>query len=157
CVALEPDDPNLLLAQRRAQLAAKDSGGARATEERALSHPKLGAAQRAQLLVEAGDQAFRAGDTSLARVRYLEAQKLPQWEAQERGLQARLAALDDPAGWPAAKKLLAEGDAGPLTWLLLWRWAEARPESGLPLYLLAKQMQNRGDWPECGETARVAL
>ena len=32
-----------------------------------------------------------------------------------------------------------------------------RPLDGLPLYLLAKQLQNRGDWEECGKTARDAL
>ena len=157
CAALEPDDPNLLLGLRRAQLAAKDPTGAREAEEAALAHPKLGPAQRAQLLIEAGDAAWKAGDAATAKGRYEEAAKLPQFEPQERAVEARLAALAEPESWPAAKKLLADNDPGPLTWLLLSRWSESRPLDGLPLYLLAKQMQNRRDFEECGKAAALAL
>ena len=157
CARMEPDDPNLLLGLRRAQLAAGRPDEARATEERALSHPKLGMPQRAQLLVEAGDQAWEANDEAAALARYREAARLHQWEPQQRALEARLAALPDREAWPAVRRLFAGGDAGPLTWLLIERWARARPFEGLPPYLLAKQMQNRGDWAECAQAAREAL
>jgi hypothetical protein len=157
CAALEPDDPEPLLGLRRTQLAARDFASAQRTEEQLLAHAKLGSSQRASLLVEAGDAALKAGDPARARFRWVEAQALPQWEAQERGLQARLATVADPAAHASARKLFGEGDAGPLTWLLLARWQQARPDLGLPPYLLAKQMQNHGDWPGCLEEAQRAL
>jgi len=43
CAAMEPGDPALLVALRRAQLAAKDPAAAEATEAKALAHPKLSA------------------------------------------------------------------------------------------------------------------
>ena len=35
--------------------------------------------------------------------------------------------------------------------------AGREPSEGLPPYLVAKQLQNRGDWPECARSAREAL
>src|SRR5262249_4524834 len=70
CSVLEPDEPNLLLALRRAQLAVGDRGGAHETEGRALAHPKISSSQRAQLLTEAGDAAWKEGDDALARQRW---------------------------------------------------------------------------------------
>src|SRR5689334_5578544 len=60
CVALEPGDPALLVALRRAQVAAKDPGAALATEAKALPHPKLSPPLRAQLLTDSGDTAWKA-------------------------------------------------------------------------------------------------
>ncbi len=157
CTELEPDDPNLLAGLRRAELLAGHVGEARAVEERLLAHPKLGPAQRASLLIEAGDAAWRAGEQASAQARYAEAAALPQPEAQERALQARVAALADRDAWPAARRLLADGDQGPLSWLLLARWAQSRPDSGLPRYLLGKQLQNHGDWEECARLTAEAL
>ena len=157
CALLEPDDPSPLLALRRTALVAGENDLAQAAQDRALAHPKLSAPQRAQLSVDAGDTAWRQGDAAAARAKYREAAAFAQWEPGERALQARLAALDDEAAWPAARKLLADADTGPLTWLLLQRWSEARPREGLPRYLLAKQMQNHGDCAECAAMAAEAL
>ncbi len=157
CSSLEPDDPGPLLALRRSALVAGEFPLAQAAQDRALAHPKLSAPQRAQLFLDAGDVLWRAGDADGARARYSEAAKSFASEAQERALQARLAALADRDAWPAARRLLADNDAGPLTWLLLERWAQARPRDGLPAYLLARQLMVRGDWVECAREIAVAL
>ena len=157
CAQLEPDDPRLLLQLRRAQLRAGDAADALETERRAMSHPKLSQPLRATLLTESGDQAWRKGDVAAARARYLEARALVQPEPQERALLARLWALSDPERWPALRRLLADGDTGPETLDLLRVLAGREPSEGLPPYLVAKQLQNRGDWPECARSAREAL
>jgi hypothetical protein len=157
CAQLEPDDPRLLLQLRRAQLRAGDEAAALETERRAMSHPKLSQPLRAALLTESGDQAWRKGDAAGARSRYEEARALAQPEPQARALAARLWALHDPDRWAALRRLLADGDSGPET-LGLLRDLEARePAEGLPPYLVAKQSQNRGEWPDCARLAREAL
>src|SRR5205823_12342936 len=62
CASLEPDDPALLVALRRAQPAAKDPAAAEATEAKALAHPKLSRPLQAQVLIHSGDAACKAGD-----------------------------------------------------------------------------------------------
>src|SRR5262249_21326178 len=113
CASLEPDDPALLVAFRRAQIAAKDPTAAARTEARALAHPKLSAPLRAQLLTDAGDAAWKASDVMLAQARYAEAARLPQPEAGERGIAVRIRAVRDPATWPALRPLLAEANNAP--------------------------------------------
>ena len=157
CVALEPSDPALLVALRRAQVAAKDPAAALVTEAKALAHPKLSAPLRAQLLTDAGDTAWKGGDVALARARYAEAARLPQPEASERGLEIRLRAVSDPATWPALRPLLAENNTNPEVLLHLRDLDLARPRDGIAAYLLAKQMQNRAAWPECATFAASAL
>jgi len=157
CAALEPDDPALLLALRRAQLAAKDPAAALRTEAKALVHPKLSPPLRAQLLTDSGDAAWTAGDVTLALARYAEAARLPQPEAGERGLQIRLRAVPDPQTWPALRPLLAESNTAPEILLHLRDLDLARPRDGLAAYLLARQMQNRAAWPECASFAASAL
>jgi len=157
CAAMEPGDPALLVALRRAQLAAKDPAAAEATEAKALAHPKLSAPLRAQLLTDSGDAAWKAGDVSKALDRYTEAAKLPQPEAAERGLAVRLKALRDPEGWPALRPLLAESNTAPEILLHLRDLDLSRPRDGLAAYLLAKQMQNRVAWQECAAFAASAL
>lgn len=157
CAALEPGDPALLLGLARAQLAAGALADARATQERALHHPKLSQPLRAQVLTEAGDAAWKAGDTAAAAARFDEAAALPQAESQQRALALRRRALSDPASWPALRRLLADGDTGPAAWLALRDLDLARPADGTFAYLLAKQLQNRGDWPECARFITSAL
>jgi tetratricopeptide (TPR) repeat protein len=157
CVQLEPDDPEHLVQLRRAQLRAGDIRGAEETERRALAHPKLSQPLRAALLTESGDARWRAGDAAGAREQFERAQALVQPEPQERALIARLWALGDRRRWPALRRLLADADNGPETVLALRDLAAAEPLEGLPPYLLAKQMQNRGAWGECAQTAREAL
>jgi hypothetical protein len=149
CAALEPDDPGPLLVERRTLVQAGDLAAARAIELAALAHPKLSQPQRAQLLTELGDAAWRRGDATAAGADFLQAAQLPQPEAQTRALEARRFALADPVRWPAARRLLADGDSGPETWLLLRDLELARPAEGLAAYLLAKQAQNRGAWELC--------
>jgi hypothetical protein len=146
CAALEPGDPALLVDLRRAQLRAGDVAGARATEQRALSHPNLSQPLRAALLTESGDAAWAASDLATARARFSAALLLIQPEPSERALRARLWALADPRRTRALRKLLAEGDTGPETVLALKELEETEPAEGLPSYLLAKQLQNRGAW-----------
>jgi hypothetical protein len=157
CAELSADDPSVLLALRRAQLAAKDDAGAAATEARAFAHPKLSQPLRARLLTDSGDAAWKAGDATRALARYQEAALLPQSEAAERGLSARLKAVRDPATWPALRPLLAEADTAPEVLLRIRDLDLQRPRDGLPAYLLAKQMQNRGAWAECASFADSAL
>ena len=157
CAELEPDDPGLLASLARAQTAAGDLPGARATEARALAHPKLSQPLQAQLLTDEGDLAFRAGDTQTAGARYSEAAKLAQPEPAQRALEAKLHALGDPRSWPALRKLFAENDNAPEVWLLLAELNLAEPRDGLAPYLLAKQLQNRGAWAECARYAQEAL
>jgi hypothetical protein len=157
CIELEPDDPALLLALRRAQLAAHEEAAALATEARALAHPKLSQPLRAQLLVESGDAAWKAGDVPGALSQFEEAAKLPQSEPAERALAIRLRAVRDPQTWPALRPLLAEGNTSPEILLALRDLDLARPRDGLAAYLLAKQLQNRAAWPECARYAASAL
>src|SRR6266403_1823384 len=157
CAAMEPGDPALLVALRRAQLAAKDPAAAEATEAKALAHPKLSAPLRAQLLTDSGDAAWKTGDVSKAYARYTEAAKLPQPEAAERGLAVRLKAVRDPESWPALRPLLAESNPAPEILLHLRDLDLSRPRDGLAAYLLAKQMQNRAAWQECAAFAASAL
>lgn len=157
CAALEPDDPALLAALRRAQVAAKDPAAAEATEAKALAHPKLSAPLRAQVLTDSGDAAWKAGDTSRALARFREAAQLPQTEAAERGLSVRLLAVRDPQTWPALRPLFAESDNAPEILLRLRDLDLLRPRDGLAAYLIAKQMQNRAAWPECAAFAASAL
>ena len=157
CAKLEPDDPNLLVALRRAQLLARDPITARATEARALAHPKLSLPLRAQLLTEAGDAAWKAGDAAAALARYEEAAKLPQAEPLERSLTVRLRAIRDPATWPALRPLLTEAAPPPEVLLELRDLDLARPRDGLAAYLIAKQLQNRGSWKECARFGQSAL
>jgi hypothetical protein len=157
CVALEPDDPALMVTLRRAQLAAKDPAAAAATEAKALAHPKLSRPLRAQLLTDSGDAAWKAGDVSLALARYREALQFPQPEAGERGLAVRLRAIREPETWPALRPLLAENNTAAEILLHLRDLDLARPRDGLAAYLLAKQMQNRAAWPECASFAASAL
>jgi hypothetical protein len=157
CASLEPDDPALLVALRRAQVLAKDPAAAARTEAKALAHPKLSAPLRAQLLTDSGDAAWKAGDVALALARYAEAARLPQPEAGERGLAVRLRAVPDPATWPALRPLLAEANTAPEILLHVRDLDLARPRDGLAAYLLAKQMQNRAAWPECAAFAASAL
>jgi len=157
CVQLEPDDPALLVQLRRAQLLAGEVAAARATEQRALAHPKLSQPLRATILTESGDAAWRNGDAAAAQALYEEARRLVQPEAQERALLARLWALADPRRWPASRRLLADGDAGPETLRALEELAASEAREGLPPYLLAKQMQNRSTWADCALRAREAL
>jgi tetratricopeptide (TPR) repeat protein len=157
CVELEPDDPALLVALRRAQVAAKDPAAAEATEARALAHPKLSLPLRAQLLADSGDAAWKAGDVGRALARYAEAAQLPQSEAAERGLAVRLRAVREPDTWPALRPLLADGNTAPEILLHLRDLDLARPRDGLAAYLLAKQMQNRTAWRECAAFAASAL
>ena|SRR5436190_10048877 len=157
CVALEPGDPALLVALRRALVAAKDPAAALAIEAKALAHPKLSAPLRAQLLTDAGDAAWKADDVALALARYAEAARLPQPEAGERGLEIRLRAVRDPATWPALRPLFAESNTNPEILLRLRDLDLARPRDGIAAYLLAKQMQNRAAWAECAVFAASAL
>jgi len=157
CASLEPDDPALLVALRRAQVTAKDPAAAARTEAKALAHPKLSAPLRAQLLTDSGDAAWKAGDVALALARYAEAARLPQPEAGERGLAVRLRAVRDPATWPALRPLLAEANTAPEILLHIRDLDLARPRDGLAAYLLAKQMQNRAAWAECAAFAASAL
>ena len=157
CSELEPDDPGLLVQLGRAQLARGDVAGARTTQARALAHPKLSAPLRAQLLTEAGDAAWKAQDLPAASANYAAAMQLAQVEAAERSLLLRQRALGDPASWPALRRLLADGDSGPEVWLALRDLDLARPADGTFAYLLAKQLQNRGAWPECLQFASSAL
>jgi tetratricopeptide (TPR) repeat protein len=157
CTALEPDDPALLLQLRRAQAAAGNVEGARQTLERALSHPKLSAPLKAQLLTDAGDTAWKAGDAQGARARFEEALLLEQPEAAERALAVRMLSLRDPPTWPAVRPLLTEGDSGPEVLLALRDLDLQRPREGIFAYLLAKQLQNRGAWEACARYAQSAL
>ena len=157
CAALEPGDPALLAALGRAQFAARDRTAAEATEAKALAHPRLSEPLRAQILTDAGDAAWMAGDVSLAVDRYREAARLPQPQAAERGLAVRLLAVADPPAWPALRPLFAENDNAPEILLRLRDLDLARPRDGLAAYLLAKQMQNRGAWPQCAAFAASAL
>jgi len=157
CTALEPDDPALLVQLRRAQVSAGDTEGARATLDRALSHPKLSAPLRAQLLTDAGDSAWKAGDAQAARARFEEAQQLAQPEPAERALVVRLSALRDAATWPALRPLLADAETGPEVLLALRDLDLQRPREGIFAYLLAKQLQNRGAWEACARYADSAL
>jgi hypothetical protein len=157
CVQLELDDPEHLVQLRRAQLRAGDIRGAEETERRALAHPKLSQPLRAALLTESGDASWRAGDAAAALEKFEQAQAFVQPEPQERALAARLWALSDRRRWPPLRRLLADGDNGADTMLALRQLAAAEPREGLPPYLLAKQMQNRGTWDECARLAREAL
>jgi hypothetical protein len=156
CVQLEPDDPELLVQLRRAQLGAGDLAGALESERRALAHPKLSQPLRAVLLTESGDALWRASDGG-ARGKFEQARALVQPEPQERALIARLWALDDPRRWPALRPLLADGATGPDIIRELETLRASEPRQGLPPYLLAKQMQNRGAWADCARLAREAL
>jgi tetratricopeptide (TPR) repeat protein len=157
CADLEPDDPALLLQLARAQLAAGQIVSAEKSEKKALAHPKLSPPLRAQILVSAGDTAWKAGDTTLAQQRFQEAAKLAQPEAAERALAARLRAVLDPATWPALRPLLADGNTAVEIVLELRDLDLARPRDGLAAYLIAKQMQNRGAWEECLRYATSSL
>jgi tetratricopeptide (TPR) repeat protein len=157
CSELEPDDPALLLQLARAQAAAGELAAAAATQARALAHPKLSQPLRAQALTEAGDVAWKANDLAAAQARYDEAALLAQPEPAERALALRRRALSDPASWPALRRLLADGETGPEVWLALRDLDLARRQDGTFAYLLAKQLQNRGSWPECLTYARDAL
>jgi tetratricopeptide (TPR) repeat protein len=157
CTNLEPDDPALLLQLRRAQLAAGDQAAAQETEARALSHPKLSQPLRAQLLTEAGDAAWKAGNAAAAQQKFDEAAALPQSESAERALKVRLLALKDPPSWPPLRALLADGESGPGLVLALRDLDLARPREGLFAYLIAKQLQNRGEWEACVHYSQSAL
>ena len=157
CIELEPDDPALLLQLARSQTAAGLLAQARETQARALSHPKLSKPLRAQILTEAGDAAWRAGDVPQALARYQEAAALPQSEPAERSLAVRIRALGDPPSWPALRPLLAEGNNAPEVLLALRDLDLARPRDGLAAYLLAKQMQNRSAWAECARFVASVL
>jgi hypothetical protein len=161
CAALEPDDPALLLLQRRAEARAKDAVGAAAALARLLAHPKLSQPQRAQLLSERGDEAWGRGDAASAAAAYAEALLLPQTDPQLRALQARRYALAEPRRWPAVRRLLVDLDTGPETWLLLRDLDLAEPASGFAAYLLARQASNQGAWQSClrfgGEALRREL
>jgi len=148
CAALEPGDPSLLVELRRAQLRAGDAAAAHATEEKALAHPRLSQPLRATLLIESGDAAWEASDLATALHRFNAALAFVQPEPAERALRARLWAVADPRRSPALRKLLADGDTGPETVLALKELEEAEPAEGLPSYLLAKQLQNRGAWDD---------
>ncbi|HWE24321.1 MAG TPA: hypothetical protein VG496_10325, partial [Myxococcales bacterium] len=157
CAQLEPDDPEHLLELRRAQIRAGEVAAARETERRALLHPKLSQPLRATLLTESGDALWQEDDPAGARERFERAQKLVQPEPQERALIARLWALDDRRRWPALRPLLTAGATGPETILALGTLQTAEPREGLPPYLIAKQMQNRGAWEDCARRAHEAL
>jgi tetratricopeptide (TPR) repeat protein len=157
CIELEPGDPALLLQLARSQIAAGLLAQARETQARALLHPKLSKPLRAQILTEAGDAAWRAGDVPQALARYQEAAALPQSEPAERALAVRIRALGDPPSWPALRPLLAEGNSAPEVLLALRDLDLARPRDGLAAYLLAKQMQSRGARPECARFVASAL
>ncbi len=157
CTALEPDDPGLLLAERRALLGESRGDAAKKIEDELLAHPKLSQPQRAQLLTELGDAAWKQDDPALAAQRYAEAAALPQPEAQTRALQARQYALAERDRWPATRRLLADGDASAETWLLLRDLDLARPAEGFGAYLLAKQAQNARAWESCSRFAASAL
>ena len=154
---LEPDDPALLVSLLRAQLAAKDFATARQTEAKALAHAKLSLPLEAQLLTESGDAAWKAGDVAQAQRRYQEAAQLPQSEPAERALTVRLRALADPPSWPALRPLLADGNSSPEVLLALRDLDLLRPRDGLAAYLIAKQLQNRGAWPDCAKYVASAL
>lgn len=157
CAALEPDDPGKLLGLRRALAQAGDLDGAREVEARALAHPKLSVPQRAQLLTDQGDRAWKAGDEAAAAARWEEAARLAQPEGQLRGLQARRAALGGvPSRQATLRRLLVDGDTGPETWLLLRDLDQEAPADGLAAYLLARQAQARGAWETCGRFAAAA-
>ena len=157
CAQLEPDDPEHLVALWRAQLRAGDLAAARETERRALAHPKLSQPLRAAVLTESGDALWRADDANGARERYERARELVQPEPQERGLVARLWALADRRRWAAARPLFTTGAADAATLVALAELQTEEPLDGLPSYLLAKQMQNRGAWAECARLAGGAL
>ncbi len=157
CLALEGDDPNLLIAESRALHRAGDEPGAARAAQAALAHPKLAQAQRAQLLTEAGDLAFRQGDLAGAAARWGEAGALPQPEAQGRALAVRRWMLADPVRFPAIRKLVLDGDTGPEAWLLLRDLDLAQPGEGLPAYLLGRQAQGRGAWETCRRFTNESL
>ena len=156
CAALEPDDPGLLHQLWRAQLSAGNPA-ARETQARLLAHLKLSKPLRAQVLTEAGDAAWKAGNLAEAQARFEEAAHLPQPEAAERALTLRLRSLRDPLLSAALRPLLAEGNTGPEVLLALRDVDLARPRDGAAAYLLAKQLQNRGAWKECLRYAADAL
>jgi tetratricopeptide (TPR) repeat protein len=157
CTNLEPDDPALLVQLRRAQVAAGDLPAAQETEARALAHPKLSQPLRAQLLTEAGDAAWRAGNAAAAQQKFVEAAKLAQSESAERALKVRMLSLNDPPSWPSLRALLADGESGPGLVLALRDLDLARPREGLFAYLIAKQLQNRGEWEACVHYSQSAL
>jgi hypothetical protein len=149
CIALQDDDPNLHIAESRALHRAGDEAGATRAAQAALAHPKLAPAQRAQLLTEAGDLAFRQGDLAGAAAKWSEAAAQPQPEAQGRSLAVRRWMLADPVRFPAIRRLLLDGDTGPEAWLLLRDLDLAQPGEGLAAYLLGRQAQGRGSWETC--------
>src|SRR5438067_3873659 len=157
CASLEPGDPALLVDLRRAQLRSGDLASARATEQQALSHPKLSQPLRAAILTESGDAAWTAADLATARERFTAALALVQPEPAERALRARLWALADPRRRSALHQLLAEADTGPETMLALKELEEAEPLEGLPSYLLAQQLQHRGGWQASRSDLTAAL
>lgn len=148
CAQLEPDDPALLVALRRAQVRANDFAAARATEAKALSHPRLPSPLRAQLLAESGDAAWKEGDATRALARYAEAGQLPQTEPAQRALDIRLRAARDPQSWPALRPLLADGNNSLEVLLELRDLDLSRPRDGLFAYLIARQLLGRGAWTE---------
>ena len=157
CAELSPDDPALLVALRRAQLAARDESAAQATLSRALGHRKLSQPLRAQILVDAGDTAWKAGTR---RARSPGTRKPPACPARKRRSAASRSgscALRDPPSWPALRPLLAEANNAPEILLHIRDSDLSRPRDGLAAYLLAKQMQNRGAWPECAAFSASAL
>jgi len=150
CAGLEPDDPALLVSLYRVTKSPE-------TFAKALAHPKLSKPLKAQLLIAAGDIAWKAGDAEKAQRFFAEAAQLPQSEPLERALVIRLKSVKDPATWPAVRPLLADGNPSPEILLELRDLDLARPRDGVAAYLIAKQLQNRGAWADCLKYATDAL
>jgi hypothetical protein len=144
----DPDEPQNQLAM--AELYAQDGrlDAAQAALSRVRAHKNSSHALLAQVEELAGDLDWRAGDSARAKASWQNALALPVDEPTERLLHARLyAASDARLQGPLLRLLLGDGKTGKhdsaLDLYLIDRAVAARPDAGLPLYLLGRGLYQR--------------
>lgn len=156
-------DPSSFSARFGRARCARQSGAAPQARERLTSlyeDDAITSTQRALIVERLGDLALRAGDAEEALARYAEAEQSAFGEDRRRVIAVkRLAATG--VGSQALIELLVGDERGRTQRFaasaLIGAWSERQPDSGLPDYLLAKNLYASGQYARVAQYLDRAL
>jgi tetratricopeptide (TPR) repeat protein len=158
----DADDPQSLAELMDAAHSAERPDQAAAAAERLLRHPKVTAALRGRAHALLGDLALQRGDRVRAAAEYGRAEKLPLEDNLARLVTVKRQAATDPPG-PTNDALVRFLSTAPSTHdvaLDLYNLSElvhADPERALFRYLLARQLEARGQFAAAARELDRAL
>jgi tetratricopeptide (TPR) repeat protein len=156
-----PHDASSILARARCSQRQGDLPLARKQLEELILSPKMPAVVHLHAEEQLADLDMVEGKLSQAKEHYLHVQKSVLNEDWLRTLDVKLAGVQSEQALPAIQALLVgEKGHGPdfrRASEELGRWAEKQPTEPLPLYLLARQEYNQGNFDRSSQLLHQAL